>query len=197
VKEHRVAVWRGLDAWRAEYVDVWLHADRVLARGTQIGLEPEPYRLQYALDTAPGFTTSRLTADAAGAGWSRRLDLVRASDGSWQVSADAAGGVDMPAPGGEPAALAGAVDCDLAYSALFNSLPVLRERLLEHRKPTDFEMTWVSVPDLAVRRSPQRYVPLSNERVQFIALDSDFRANVHFGPDGLVTLYEDFLERIA
>jgi hypothetical protein len=61
----------------------------------------------------------------------------------------------------------------------------------------DFEMTWVSVPDLAVRRSPQRYVPLSHERVQFIALDSGFRANVHFGPDGLVTLYEDFLERVA
>jgi hypothetical protein len=197
VREHKVAVWRGLDEWRAEYVDLWLHADRVLARGTQIGIQPEPYRLQYALDTAPGFATARLTADAAGAGWSRRLDLVRAPDGTWRVSADAAGTTDMPPPGGEPAALAGAVDCDLASSALFNSLPVLREHLLEHRTPMDFEMTWVSVPDLAVRRSPQRYVPLSHERVQFIALDSDFRANVHFGPDGLVTLYEDFLERVA
>ncbi len=197
MREHKVAVWRGLAEWRAEYVDVWLHADRVLARGTQIGIQPEPYRLQYALDTAPGFATARLTADAAGAGWSRRLDLVRAPDGTWQVSADAAGTTDMPPPGGEPAALAGAVDCDLASSALFNSLPVLREHLLEHRTPMDFEMTWVSVPDLAVRRSPQRYVPLSHERVQFIALDTDFRANVHFGPDGLVTLYEDFLERVA
>jgi hypothetical protein len=197
VKEHRVAAWRGLDAWRAEYVDIWLHFDRLLARGVQIGIEPEPYRLQYAFDTRPRFTTARLTADTAGAGWSRRLDLVRDPDGAWHVSADESGSSGLAGPGGDPADLAGAVDCDLAFSALFNSLPVLREGLLRHREAMDFEMAWVSVPELAVRRSPQRYVPLSNERVQFISLDSEFRAEVHFDADGLVTVYEDFLERVA
>jgi hypothetical protein len=197
VRDHHVAVWRGLDAWRAEYVDVWLYADRLLARGIQIGIEPEPYRLQYALDTTPPFTTARLTADTAGAGWSRRLDLTRDPDGGWHLSADEAGSSELAGPGGDPADLAGAVDCDLGFSALFNSLPVLRERLLERRKPADFQMAWVSVPDLAVRRSPQRYVPLSGERVQFISLDNDYRAEIHFDDDGLVTLYEDFLERVA
>jgi uncharacterized protein len=197
VKEHRVAVWRGVDAWRAEYVDIWLYADRLLARGVQVGLDPEPYRLHYAHDTAPGFTAARLTADTSGAGWSRRLDLARDADGTWRLSADQAGHADMPPPGGDPADLAGAVDCDLAYSALFNSLPVLRERLLEHRDAMDFKMAWVSVPDLAVRPSAQRYVPLSNDRVQFISPDDDFRATIHFDADRLVTLYEDFLERVA
>jgi uncharacterized protein len=197
VRDHHVAVWRGLDAWRAEYVDIWLHADRILARGTQLGVEPEPYRLQYALDTAPRFTTTRLTADTAGAGWSRRLDLIRRPDGDWRVSTDEAGTSELPAPGGDPAVVGGAVDCDVAFSALFNSLPVLREELLGRREPTDFEMLFVSVPDLAVRRSPQRYVPLSTERVQFISLDDDYRAEIHFDEDGLVTLYEDFLERVA
>jgi uncharacterized protein len=197
VTGHRVAVWRGLDAWRAEYVDVWLHTDRLLARGTQIGVEPEPYRLQYALDTAVSFATARLTADTAGAGWSRRVDLIRDPDGTWHVSGDAAGHTELPAPGGDAAALAGAVDCDLGFSALFNSLPVLRERLLERAEPMDFEMAWVSVPDLAVNRSPQRYVPLSEERVQFLSSGGAFRAEIHFDADGLVTLYEDFLERVA
>jgi uncharacterized protein len=197
VKDHRVAVWRGLDAWRAEYADVWLHADRLLARGTQIGVEPESYRLQYALDTAPGFATARLTADTAGAGWSRRLDLIRDPDGTWHVSGDAAGETELPAPGGDAAALAGAVDCDLGFSALFNSLPVLRERLLERREPMDFDMAWVSVPDLAVNKAPQRYVPLSGERVQFISSGGAFRAEIHFDDEGLVTLYEDFLERVS
>lgn len=195
MKEHRVAAWRGLDAWRGEYVDVWLHADRLLARGVQIGIEPEPYRLQYAHDTAPGFITARLTADTSGAGWSRRLDLSRDPEGTWRVSADAAGNTDMPPPGGDPAELAGAVDCDLGFSALFNSLPVLRERLLEQEQPMDFEMAWVSVPDLAVRPSRQRYVPLGDERVEFIS--GDFRSTIHFDAAGLVTLYEDFLERVA
>jgi hypothetical protein len=197
VRDHRVAVWRGLDSWRAEYADIWLHADRLLARGTQLGIEPESYRMQYALDTAPGFTTARLTADAAGAGWSRRVDLIRDPDGTWQVSGDAAGELELPAPGGEPSALAGAVDCDVGFSALFNSLPVLRERLLERGEPMDFEMAWVSVPDLAVNRAPQRYVPLSDERVQFISSEGAFRADIHFDDEGLVTLYEDFLERVA
>jgi uncharacterized protein len=197
VTDHRVAVWRGLDAWRAEYVDVWLHTDRLLARGTQIGVEPEPYRLQYALDTAVSFATARLTADTAGAGWSRRVDLIRDPDGTWHVSGDAAGHTELPAPGGDAAALAGAVDCDLGFSALFNTLPVLRERLLERGEPMDFEMAWVSVPDLAVNRAPQRYVPLSEERVQFLSNGGAFRAEIHFDPDGLVTLYEDFLERVA
>jgi uncharacterized protein len=197
VKEHRVAVWRGLDAWRAEYADVWLHADRLLARGTQLGVEPESYRLQYALDTAPGFETARLTADTAGTGWSRRVDLIRDPDGTWHVSGDAAGETELPAPGGDATALAGAVDCDLGFSALFNSLPVLRERLLERGEPMDFDMAWVSVPDLAVNRAPQRYVPLSEERVQFISSEGAFRAEIHFDEEGLVTLYEDFLERVA
>jgi uncharacterized protein len=197
VKEHRVAVWRGLDAWRAEYADVWLHADRLLARGTQLGVEPESYRLQYALDTAPGFETARLTADTTGTGWSRRVDMIRDPDGTWHVSGDAAGETELPAPGGDAAALAGAVDCDLGFSALFNSLPVLRERLLERGEPMDFEMAWISVPDLAVNRAPQRYVPLSEERVQFISSGGAFRAEIHFDDEGLVTLYEDFLERVA
>ena len=197
MKEHRVAVWRGLDAWRAEYVDVWLHSDRLLARGTQLGIEPESYRLQYALDTAAGFQTARLTADCAGTGWSRRVDLIRDPDGTWHVSGDTMGETDLPTPGGDAAALGGAVDCDLGFSALFNSLPILRERLLERREPMDFEMAWISVPDLAVTRSPQRYVPLSDERVQFISSGGAFRAEIHFDEEGLVTLYEDFLERVA
>jgi hypothetical protein len=197
VRDHRIAIWRGLDAWRAEYVDIWLHTDRLLARGTQIGVEPEPYRLQYALDTAPRFTTARLTADTAGAGWSRRLDLTRDADGTWYATADEAGTAELASPGGDPGVLTGAIDCDVGFSALFNSLPVLREGLLRGREPMDFVMAWVSVPDLAVRRSPQRYVPLSEERVQFISLDDDYRAEIHFDADGLVTLYEDFLERVA
>jgi hypothetical protein len=40
-------------------------------------------------------------------------------------------------------------------------------------------------------------VPLSEERVQFLSSGGAFRAEIHFDADGLVTLYEDFLERVA
>jgi hypothetical protein len=50
------------------------------------------------------------------------------------------------------------------------------------------------VPDLNVKRSDQRYTPLGNATVNYTS--GDFTADIHFDSDGLVTLYEDYLERV-
>jgi uncharacterized protein len=196
VREHRVAVWSGLDAWRAEYADVWLHSDRLIARGTQLGVEPEPYRLQYGLDTARGFATARLTVDSSGAGWSRRLDLVRDDDGNWHISADATGEAELPPPGGEPDTVAGAVDCDLGFSPLTNTMPILRERLREGGGPVDLVMAWVSVPDLQVHRSEQRYEPIDERHVRFVGEDGAFVAELELDGEGLVVRYPELAEPV-
>ena len=59
----------------------------------------------------------------------------------------------------------------------------------------DFLMAWVSVPDLGVHSSEQRYTPLRGGRVNFAS--GDFSADIHFDEDGLVRLYEGFLERVS
>jgi hypothetical protein len=196
MKEHHALVWRGLDAWRAEYADVVLGADRLLARGTQIGVEPLPYRLSYSLDTAAGFITTRLTVDAVGSGWSRRLDLSRDPDGVWRLSADGSGTADLPHPGGDPERFAEALDCDIAHCPLTNTMPVLRERLMEGGEPKDFVMAWVSVPDLTVRRSEQRYEPVDGSTVRYVARDGDFVAELDLDGSGLVVRYPDLAERV-
>ena len=201
MKEHRAFAWRGLEEWRAEYTDVSLYADRLLARGTQVGTDPVPYRLTYALDTAPGFVTARLTVDAdgvsaRGARWARRLDLMRDGNGEWQVSCDARGDVELPEPGGDPSAFAGALDCDLGFSPLTNSLPVLRERLLDGGDPHEFVMAWVSVPDLAVKRSEQRYEPLARGQIRYVGRHRDFTAELEFDSDGFVVRYPQLAERV-
>jgi hypothetical protein len=56
---------------------------------------------------------------------------------------------------------------DLGYSPLFNSLPILRYELHRGGDARDFVMAWVSVPDLAVLRSEQRYEPLRPGLVRF------------------------------
>jgi uncharacterized protein len=196
MREHHALVWRGLDAWRAEYADVVLQADRLLARGTQIGVEPLPYRLSYSLDTAVGFVTRRLTADAVGAGWSRRLDLSRDAEGAWHVSADARGNTDLPDPGGDTERFAEALDCDIANCPVTNAMPVLRERLMDGGEPRDFVMAWVSVPDLSVRRSEQRYEPVNGSTVRYVALDGDFRTDIGLDGSGLVVHYPDVAERV-
>jgi uncharacterized protein len=44
-----IVVWRGLDAFRAEYTHVRIDGDRLFAHGTQLGIEPTPYLLHYRL----------------------------------------------------------------------------------------------------------------------------------------------------
>jgi hypothetical protein len=192
----RVVVWRGLDAFRTEYAEVHVQADRLLARGTQIGVEPLPYAARYSLDTYDGFVTARLTVDASGENWSRRLDLLRDQSGVWQLTSDAAGADELPDPGGDAAALTEALDCDLAFSPLTNTMPVLRDGLNDGGEPHEYEMAWVSLPDLGVRRSLQRYEPISPGRVRYVALDSDFRAELELDDDGIVARYEHMAERV-
>ena len=83
--------------------------------------------------------------------------------------------------------LDGADFFDLGWSPLFNSLPVIRDRLLEPGPPRDYLMRWVDVPSLAVSVSRQRYEPLADGVVRFRA--GDFVADITFDADGFVMTY--------
>jgi uncharacterized protein len=175
----RFLVWRGLEEWLAEVAEIRLEADRLFARGTQLGAEPHPYRVDYELTTGAGWTTERLRLDSG----DRGLDLRRTADG-WTANGELR-------PELEPA-----LDCDLANSPLTNTMPILRERLREGAGPVDLVMAWVSVPDLAVRRSAQRYEPIDDRTVRFVSRDSDFRADLEVDEDGLVVRYPGMAERV-
>jgi hypothetical protein len=83
--------------------------------------------------------------------------------------------------------LDGADFFDLGWSPLFNSLPVIRDRLLEPGPPRDYRMRWVEVPTLRVSLSEQRYEPLGNGVVRFRA--GDFVSDITFDPEGFVVSY--------
>jgi hypothetical protein len=83
--------------------------------------------------------------------------------------------------------LDGADFFDLGWSPLFNSLPVMRDGLLEGGPPRDYLMRWVDVPSLEVRLSEQRYEPLGSGVVRFRA--GDFVSDITFDPDGFVVDY--------
>lgn len=127
----------------------------------------------------------------------RHLALSRDPRGTWKVEASAYGEVDLPHPGGDPAAFATALDCDLGECPLTNIMPILRHGLLHGGAPRDFVMAWVSVPDLAVRPSAQRYTfvgraatAAGTQAAAVIRFESGtFRADVVFDGDGLVIDY--------
>jgi hypothetical protein len=174
-----------VEEWLAEHARIELSDDGVLAIGVQLGVEPEEYRVDYHLDVPSGWVTRRLEVEASGAGWRRSLVLEHDGAGAWRCN-------------GEPnPTLDGALDCDLAFSPLTNFMPLRRHDLHVGGGSADFVMAWVSVPDLAVHASPQRYEHVRPGVVRFVSLDSDFRAELELDADGLVVRYPRLAERVS
>ena len=194
----RAITWVKNDPLGAEFADVLiapgiLAANRLTAKGIAIGSKPVGYRLDYKLETKSEFITSGLLVVARGEGWRRRLDLRRLKSGRWTARTKAEGVLDMAPPGGDMARLVDALDCDLAWSPLTNSMPVLRHGLLRGGGSMDFVMAWVSVPDLSVHASRQRYTFVRKEGdlsvIRYESRDSTFTAEITFDSDGLVVDY--------
>lgn len=83
---------------------------------------------------------------------------------------------------------------DLGFSPLFNSLPVIRDRLLEDGPACTYVMRWVEVPSLELHRSEQRYEPLGNGLVRFQA--GGFIADIKFDAAGFVLDYPGLARRV-
>lgn len=190
---NRAVIWAKPDPLGMEFADIAFHRDHLSAAGVAIGSAPVPYRLEYELETSAGFLTTRLRVSAIGQGWSRDLDLRRDPAGSWTALTGMKGEVDLPAPGGIVGAPERALDCDLALSPLTNSMPILRHRLQAGGASHDFQMAFVSVPDLGVRASRQRYVFVRRDDelavIRYESMDSDFRADLTVDWHGLVVDY--------
>lgn len=200
----RLVAWTKDDPIGAEVAFVSLSADRLSAGGTAIGNDPEPYRLDYTLETGSQFVTTRVVVDVLGESWGRRLELTRAASGEWQVETSQYGTIDLPDPGGDTSTFVDALDTDLGLSPMFNTLPVLRHGLLEPAsRADDMAMVWISVPDLALHRSLQRYthVRAAGAEPAVVLFESvgeneDFRAEITFDAEGLVLEYPGIARRM-
>jgi hypothetical protein len=200
--DRRIVAWRGLDAWRSEVALIRLGSRGLVAAGTQVGLAPVAYRLDYRLEAADDFVTRRLSLTAEGTGWTRHLDLRRSRAGVWTADASAHGHVDLPAPGGDVATFATAIDCDLGYSPLTNLMPIRRSGLDRHEGAQDFLMAWVSVPDLGVVASAQRYEHVratgGGSVVRYVdrGLFPGFKADLRLDRTGVIERYPGLAEQV-
>jgi uncharacterized protein len=191
-----------LDDWRAEVAAVELAPEGIRASGTQLGVDPITYRLDYRLEAPQDFITRRLEVECTGEGWWRCLTLSHGGDGGWTCDAEAEGEVDLPRPGGDADGLAGALDCDLGFSPLTNTMPIRRHGLLEREGGEDFVMAWVSVPDLAVHAYRQRYEHLRRDddgavvRFHDKGLSEGFTADLELDADGFVWVYPELARRV-
>lgn len=196
----RTVAWLKEAPFGVELAEVVLGRHRLSAAGVAIGTDPAPYRLDYRLETRRGFVTARLRVTARGEGWRRRLDLRRAGSGDWSALAEAAGDAPLAPPGVDAPLPAGALDCDLGLSPLTNSMPVLRHGLSRGGGPLDVHVAWVSVPDLRVYASAQRYTFVrargGGSVIRFETADDGFVADLTFDADGLVIRYPTLARRL-
>jgi uncharacterized protein len=198
---NRLVVWRGLDTWRAEVASIELLPRGARATGTQIGVEPVPYRLDYRLEAAGrDFVTESLEVQVTGEAWGRRLRLSHDGEGGWRCEAASEGFVDLPPAGGDVEVVEGALDCDLGLSPMTNLMPVRRHNL--HREPgeVDFLMAWVSVPALSVHPSKQRYEHVRKDDrgsvVRYVGEHRDYVGELELDQDGLVVVYPELACRV-
>jgi hypothetical protein len=168
--------WAGDPDWTAEVCDLELSADGVVAAGTQLGIDPHPYRAAYELDARCDWLTRRLRVEVAGGGV---LELRHDGAGHWDGRPD----------------LDGALNCDLANSPLTNLMPIRRHALHERPGAVDIEVAWVSLPDLTVHRDPQRYEHVRRGVVRFSS--EGFTAEIEVDADGLVVTYPRIARRVA
>jgi uncharacterized protein len=180
----RAVAWAKDDPPGMELAEVRLAGSELGASGVAIGSDPVPYRLDYSLVTGHGFVTTVLRIEARGEGLHNMLELSRSEAGRWSSN-----GRELPN-------LDDALDCDIGLSPLTNSMPVLRHRLLAETRPVELLMAWVSVPDLSVHASPQRYTGLGDRVVRFDSLDDPFTADITFDDDGLVVNYPGIGRRL-
>jgi hypothetical protein len=196
----RFVVWRGVEEWLAEAASIDLREDGLSASGIQLGARPAPYRVDYRLDAGEGLVTRELEVTAVGEGWRRRLMLRHDGSGGWSADVETDGNPPGGAWDGELPDLSEALDIDIGFSPLTNSMPILRHRL--HREGSrEFVMAWVSIPDVRVRASKQRYEHVraddAGSTVRFLELDGDFNAELELDEDGLLVFYPGLARRIS
>jgi hypothetical protein len=164
----RLFAWQGPGLFEVAFVD--LGEDRLTARGTQLCAG---YSLSYVLETSRMFVSEHLRAEVETVHGTGTLDLRR---GTSPLKDEV-------------------LDLDLWASPLFNSLPVLRDRLHEGGDAREYTMAFVKVPELSVERSVQRYVPLERRVVRYRS--GTFTADLEFDADGFVVRYPGLAERVV
>ena len=151
--------------------------------------------MQYELATDAQWVTRELSLRVHADTGVRTLVLRRSADGEWSAHRREHETEVESAPLPD---LHGAVDCDLALCPLTNTMPILRDDLVgrAHRREVgtlEYVMAWVSVPDLIVHRSEQRYSvsdPVEGETGALVRFATDgFSTTLQVDGNGLMVNY--------
>ncbi|OLT21782.1 hypothetical protein BJF78_33885 [Pseudonocardia sp. CNS-139] len=185
--------WRAEDGHGLEGVRLLLGSGGFRALGRLVRAEPDGgFTASYRLVVAEDGTLARLSVTSATAERERHLTLNRTDDGMWLLDTGT---------GGSRADFAGAVDVDLAYSPMFNTIPI--RRLALHRTAGEhvIPMVHVSLPELevqAVRQTYRTVAELDDSGRATVGFEwDDFASDLVVDADAVVESYPSLAQRLV
>lgn len=179
-------IWQSADAPGFEHVRIddghpeWTVYDSMFVREHDGQVRRGGYTL--IVDRAWRTLEVRIMVEQA-PGSMAALHLLASGDGNWT---DADG---HAIPG-----LDGCVDVDIEWSPLTNTLPVRRLNL--EARDEDIRVTYISLPDLAVRPMKQVYSRLDSSTVRYRSEPRDFQRDIVVDAEGFVVDYPGLFRRI-
>lgn len=184
--------WQGRDGRMLEATRVLLGQGGLRALGRMIRASPdaEPLSAEYRLFVDEAGLVSRVTVASVTAARERQVTVNRTEDGFWIIDTSS---------GGSRSEFAGALDVDLQFSAMFNTLPIRRLRLHQQASEHEVPMVFISLPELTVElvRQTYRTVSLSDPEQPVVGFTwDDFAADIVVDRDGFVIDYPAVTRRL-
>ncbi|WNG92629.1 putative glycolipid-binding domain-containing protein [Mycobacterium sp. ITM-2016-00318] len=183
-----ILTWRAHDVPRMESARVQLSNNRIKAYGRMVAAATSthpPFSASYDLVTDESGATKRLSMTVTMAERERQLSIARDEENMWLVQ-DHSGQTVR-------AAYDGALDVDVIFSPLFNTLPIRRTGLHQRSDSMSVPVVYVSLPDLAVSPVTISYSSASDG----IKLHSPVAdTTVTVDSDGFILDYPGLAERI-
>ncbi|MGH3769804.1 MAG: putative glycolipid-binding domain-containing protein [Pseudonocardiaceae bacterium] len=187
----RMLSWAGVDCLRLEAARVVLGECGLRATGSLVNAPQEgvgAYSASYSLATDEACVTQRLTVRTAAATGEQHVTLTRSEEGIWLVD---------HGQGAARTHFGGALDVDLAFSPLFNALPIRRLGLHREAAGHDLPVVFVALPSLEVCRVSQTYRTVSLGEPTVVSTGSEsWEAELTVDTDGLVLEYPGLARRV-
>ena len=186
----RMLAWAGVDGLRLEATRVVLGERGMRATGSMVSAareDVETYSASYSLTTDELGVVQRLTVRTTRAQGEQHVAITRSEEGIWLVD---------HGQGAARSNFGGALDVDLAFSPLFNALPVRRLGIHRGAPKDELSVVFVALPSLEVCRVAQTYRPVSVGEPAVVSISSDsFEAELTVDADGLVLEYPGLAHR--
>ncbi|MFJ8090698.1 putative glycolipid-binding domain-containing protein [Lysinibacillus sp. NPDC095746] len=179
-------VWENEERFGCEHLSIIKEEENFSARGTIIyveGDESNAHIVEYKVDLDANWFTKKLTIMV-----DEHNSLKLTSDGKGNWFENDGQVIDK---------LKGAIDIDISATPFSNSLPINRMNWVLNQEE-HFEMVYISIPSLEVKKVPQSYKYLNNNgKLRYFKYRSyDYETIICVDEQGLVIDYPNLFRRI-